>query len=60
MNAHGVAVDATKVHDCANGATYAWDVTVVIAGSQSSNGNTIVASCPTAWPSRSSRWRYGL
>jgi hypothetical protein len=45
-NSHGVAVDAAKIHDCANGATDAWDVTGVIAGSQSSNGNTIMGELP--------------
>lgn len=46
QNAKGVTMDGTQIHDCADGATAEWEVTGVIAGSQSSDGDTILGELP--------------
>ncbi|AUX41291.1 hypothetical protein SOCE26_027010 [Sorangium cellulosum] len=42
----GIAVDATEVHDCNRGATAAWEITGVIAGSQSYEGESFLGELP--------------
>lgn len=42
----GVPVDASKVHDCKDGATADWNVTGVISGSQSPDGNSLLGPLP--------------
>ncbi|MGK4002902.1 hypothetical protein WMF31_09800 [Sorangium sp. So ce1036] len=42
----GIPVDATEVHDCNNGATAAWDITGVVAGSQSYEGDSFLGELP--------------
>jgi hypothetical protein len=43
---NGVALDATQVHDCSDGPIARWEVNGVIAGSQSSDGDSIVGKLP--------------
>ncbi len=45
-NSKGEKVDGTKVHDCADGATAAWDVNGVVAGSQSGDGESFLGELP--------------
>lgn len=42
----GVALDATQVHDCSDGPQAEWDVTGVVAGSQSPDGNSFLGELP--------------
>ncbi|KYF84461.1 hypothetical protein BE17_45890 [Sorangium cellulosum] len=42
----GVRVDAAEVHDCNNGATAAWEITGVVAGSQSFGGESFLGDLP--------------
>src|SRR5262249_33909691 len=46
MTRHGAAMDGTQVHDCADGASDEWDVSGILAGSQSSGGDSIVGELP--------------
>jgi hypothetical protein len=45
-NSKGVKLDATQVHDCADGATAEWNVNGVLAGSQSGNGDSMLGELP--------------
>ncbi|WP_437294535.1 hypothetical protein [Sorangium sp. So ce426] len=42
----GVALDAAQVHDCNDGPQADWDVTGVVAGSQSPDGNSFLDGLP--------------
>jgi hypothetical protein len=42
----GVPIDAAEVHDCSDGAGDSWNVTGILAGSQSFEGDTILGSLP--------------
>ncbi|WP_438021980.1 hypothetical protein [Sorangium sp. So ce233] len=42
----GVRVDAAEVHDCNSGATAAWEITGVVAGSQSFGGDSFLGDLP--------------
>ncbi|WP_437774411.1 hypothetical protein [Sorangium sp. So ce1097] len=42
----GVRVDAAEIHDCNSGATAAWDITGVVAGSQSFGGESFLGDLP--------------
>ncbi|WP_437672451.1 hypothetical protein [Sorangium sp. So ce131] len=42
----GVALDASQVHDCKDGPQADWDVTGVVSGSQSPDGNPILGDLP--------------
>ncbi|WP_437502402.1 hypothetical protein [Sorangium sp. So ce1099] len=42
----GTPIDAAKVHDCSEGPQSHWDVTGVVAGSQSPDGNSFLGELP--------------
>lgn len=42
----GVALDATQVHDCSEGPQAYWEVTGVVAGSQSPDGDSMLGELP--------------
>ncbi|WP_437333267.1 hypothetical protein [Sorangium sp. So ce394] len=42
----GVTLDATQVHDCSDGPQADWEVTGVVAGSQSPDGNSFLGDLP--------------
>ncbi|AUX25434.1 hypothetical protein SOCEGT47_059810 [Sorangium cellulosum] len=42
----GVPIDAAEVHDCKDGATADWEVSGVISGSQSPEGNSLLGPLP--------------
>lgn len=45
-NLEGVKLDGTQIHDCAEGATAAWAVNGVLAGSQSGDGDSMLGELP--------------
>lgn len=45
-NSKGEKIDGTQVHDCADGATAAWNVNGVLAGSQSGDGDSMLGELP--------------
>ena len=45
-NRRGVPVNGAEVHDCADGALDAWQVSGIVAGSQSGTGDSLVGELP--------------
>jgi hypothetical protein len=43
---NGASIDGTKVHDCPDGAGAEWEIRGIVAGSQSSTGDTILGTLP--------------
>jgi hypothetical protein len=42
----GASIDGTKVHDCPDGAGAEWEIRGIVAGSQSTGGDTILGALP--------------